>query len=196
MRVAIAVMAKLVIRTEGLPVEAIELKPGVNRLGRSIWNDFQINHHSISRFHAEVELQEDVLFVRDMDSSNGTFLNDEMILQAPLEDGQVLRLGDVLMEVCDVPKPRAQETPPCFNHPALPASMVCTQCGKHFCGACIHILKRLNGQMLRLCPVCSGHCDSIRRTPEAPKKSLGNFVRKLLKKPPPQKPFYGKSDGA
>jgi hypothetical protein len=185
-------MAKLVIRTEGLPVEVLELKRGVNRLGRSVWNDFQINHGSISRFHAEIEVQEDMMFVRDMDSSNGTFVNDEAVQQALLESGNTLRLGDIRMEVKDAPKPAEadRETPMCHHHPALPASMVCTQCSKHFCGACVHILKRRGGKILRLCPACSGHCEALTPTTPETKKTLGRIIQKLLKRPPADPPFH------
>ena len=184
-------MAKLVIKTEGLPVEVIELKKGLNRLGRSVWNDFQFNHGSISRFHAEIEVHDDIMFVRDLDSSNGTFVNDEAVEQSPLESGQILRLGDIRMEVKDAPKPAAErETPMCHLHPVLPASMVCTQCSKQFCGACVHILKRAGGRVLRLCPACSGHCEPLTPTAPEAKPTLSRIIQKLLKRPPPDQPFH------
>lgn len=184
-------MAKLVIKTEGLPVEAIELKRGINRLGRSSRNDFQIDHHSISRFHAEVELNEEWMFVRDMDSSNGVFVNGEQVEQCPLESGQVLRLGDVSMEVKNAPVlASSHELPACENHPETAATMVCKQCHRKFCGACVHILQRTGGRVLRLCPVCSGHCEPLTGVTQDTTGRLTKLVRKLLKKPPPTKPFY------
>jgi hypothetical protein len=134
-----AAMAKLVIKTEGLPGEVIELKRGINRVGRSSRNDLQIDHHSISRFHAEIELNDEWMFVRDMDSSNGVFVNDEQVLECPLESGQVLRLGDVSLEVKDAPVAGAgRELSPCENHLNVAATMVCKQCHRKFCGACVH----------------------------------------------------------
>lgn len=184
-------MAKLIIRTEGLTAEIIELKRGVNRLGRSSRNDFQLDHHSISRFHAEVVLTEHWMCVRDMDSSNGVFVNDEQVQECPLESGQILRLGDVCMLVKDAPALKTErELAACENHPETRATMICQQCHRKFCGACIHILRRHGGQILRLCPVCSGHCESLTGTNKDAKGRFTNLVRKLLKKPPPQKPYY------
>jgi len=184
-------MAKLVIKTKGLPAEVIELKRGVNRLGRSARNDFQIDHDSISRFHAEIEIHDDGMFVRDMDSSNGVFVNGEQVEECPLESGQVLRLGDVSMEVKDAPVAGfKQGPPPCQNHPNVAATMVCTQCRKQFCGACVHVLRRTGGRFLRLCPMCSGHCEPLTAAIQDTKGRLSKFVRKFLKKPPPAKPYF------
>ncbi|MFM2082511.1 MAG: hypothetical protein RL380_1202 [Verrucomicrobiota bacterium] len=179
-------MAKLVIKTPGLPAEVIPLKSGRNRFGRSSENDFQIQHDTISRFHCEVEVQAEAMFVRDLDSSNGTFVDDQPVNRAPLEDGQILRLGDVLLEVKESPRPVPKdEMPPCFNHPKLPASMACKQCHRKFCGACIHLLKRTGGQILRLCPVCSGHCEALTHA-DVSKNVLGTLVNKLFGKKPPE----------
>ena len=184
-------MAKLVIRTEGLTAEIIELKRGINRLGRSSRNDFQLNHDSISRFHAEIVLTEEWMCVRDMDSSNGVFVNDEQVQESPLESGQVLRLGDVCMLVRDAPVLKSErELAACENHPETKATMICQQCHRRFCGACIHILRRAGGRILRLCPECSGHCEPLTGMNKDAKGRLTNLVRKLLKKNPPSKPYY------
>ncbi|MCU0783759.1 MAG: FHA domain-containing protein [Verrucomicrobia bacterium] len=115
-------MAKLVIRTEGLPAEVIELKRGVNRLGRSSRNDFQLEHHSVSRFHAEIELSDEWMSVRDMDSSNGVFVNGEQVIKCALTTGQVLRLGSVSLEVREAPAlgsapASGRELATCEKHP-------------------------------------------------------------------------------
>jgi hypothetical protein len=166
-----------------MPAEVIKLKKGLNRFGRSSGNDFQIFHESVSRFHCEIELTDDGMIVRDMDSSNGTFINDQPIGEAALETGHVLRMGEVRMEVKDAPDAASEKDMiPCVNHPKLAASMVCTQCGKKFCGSCVHLLKRLNGQFLRLCPVCSGHCDPL-HAPDAPKRNIvTSLMTRLLKR--------------
>ena len=175
-------MAKLIIRTKGLPAEVIELKKGINRLGRSSANDFQIQHDTISRFHCEIEVRDDGMFVRDVDSSNGTLVNNQPVESAQLHSGNFLRLGYVSMEVTNAPEPITDALPMCSIHPNLSASMICTQCRKVFCGTCVHILKRTDGNFLRLCPECSGHCEPIKTLVHTPKKSVGSFIKKLFKK--------------
>ncbi|HTJ00566.1 MAG TPA: FHA domain-containing RING-H2 finger protein [Dongiaceae bacterium] len=176
-------MAKLVIRTEGLPAETLKLKTGRNRVGRSSENDFQIQHDTISRFHCEIEVLAESMVVRDLDSSNGTFVNEEPVSKATLESGQMLRLGDVQLEVCDAPRPPDPDSVlMCSNHPTFPASMQCTQCQRVFCGTCIHLLRRSGGMVLRLCPVCSGRCEPLQGLGPARKGVLGNLLGKFLKR--------------
>ena len=71
-------MAKLVIKSDGLPAEVIQVEKGLNRFGRSSANDYQIHHESVSRFHCEIEVRDDCMIVRDLDSSNGTLGSMQM----------------------------------------------------------------------------------------------------------------------
>jgi len=179
-------MAKLVIKTDGLPAEVLNLNNGRQSIGRSSENDFQILHDSLSRFHCEIEVKEDALFVRDLDSSNGTYLDDVPVKHVQLESGHFLRLGEVCFEVTDASPPSSPDAVSvCINHPTFPASMRCTQCGRLFCGPCIHILKLAGGKAHKLCPACSGHCESLQGMNEKKKVKkglLGNLVQKLFKR--------------
>jgi hypothetical protein len=53
-----------------------------------------------------------------------------------------------------------------------------------YCGACIHILKRTGGTILRLCPACSGHCVSLKGMNLDRKNFIGTVMKKLFKKKP------------
>src|ERR1041385_1013047 len=97
-------MARLIVKTQNGGGQVIELKLGVNRLGRSPDNDFQIEHATISALHCEVHLEGEELIVRDCDSTNGTFVRGEPIQHAALSAGQSFSLGDVeiLVETTDL----------------------------------------------------------------------------------------------
>jgi hypothetical protein len=166
-----------------LPAETLPLKRGLNRLGRSSQNDFQIHHDTISRFHCEVEVNEEAMLVRDLDSSNGTFVDDEAVSKATLLTGQCLRLGDVSLEVVDAPAPPDPDAiPMCVNHPNYPASMRCTQCGRLLCGPCLHILKLAGGKAHKLCPACSGHCESLQGMNRDRRNLFSHLVQKLFRR--------------
>jgi hypothetical protein len=126
------------------------------------------------------------MFVRDLDSSNGTFIDNEPVERlSPLKQGQILRIGEVAMEVKDAPRPApVAGVTTCENHPNIPASMKCGQCGKPWCGSCVHVMKRLNGQYLKLCPICSGYCEPLEGMNKAgkPKVSVGALMDKWFKK--------------
>jgi len=92
-------MAKLVVLTEGITGRAHELAAEKTTIGRVEDNAFQIPEPSISSHHCEVLLLGNEVKVRDLNSTNGTFINDQQITEAVLAAGQVLRLGKVEMRL-------------------------------------------------------------------------------------------------
>lgn len=95
-------MAKLVILTQGLTGRAHELNVDRTTIGRVEDNMFQIAEPSVSSHHCEVHLRGDEVLIRDLNSTNGTFINGEKIAESILKPGQTLRLGNVELKL-DVP---------------------------------------------------------------------------------------------
>lgn len=63
-------------------------------LGRDPLNDMEINHPSVSRFHAQIKKQDGSYIVLDLNSTNGTFLNGKQIAgHHPLRVGDSIRVG-------------------------------------------------------------------------------------------------------
>ena len=62
-------------------------------LGRGSDADLRIDDPGISRRHAEIVLRGDGATIRDLGSTNGTYVDGTRIEQAPLHEGTVLRLG-------------------------------------------------------------------------------------------------------
>ncbi len=56
----------------------------------------QIHDHSVSRRHARIEHTADGFFVNDLQSTNGTFVNDRPVGEALLHDGDYLRVGNCI----------------------------------------------------------------------------------------------------
>jgi hypothetical protein len=82
------------VAAEG-PVGTFSLRPGSNTFGRSGANLHVIPHPSVSNCHCEVVWDGDSVVVRDLGSTNGTFINGQRVQQAVLGPGQILRLGSV-----------------------------------------------------------------------------------------------------
>ena len=88
-------MAKLVVLSEGLTGRTYELKVDKTTIGRTDDNSFSIPEPSVSSHHCEILLKGNDVVVRDLDSTNGTYINDERVTEAALRAGQILRLGQV-----------------------------------------------------------------------------------------------------
>jgi transcriptional regulator with GAF, ATPase, and Fis domain len=68
-------------------------------IGRSNQANIRLKDPSLSTRHCQVEPVEGGWKVVDLDSRNGTFVNDVLVKQRLLEDGDVIRLGRVSLRV-------------------------------------------------------------------------------------------------
>ncbi len=66
--------------------------------------DISIDDPKISRWHCAVEVQGDIVRLRDLESSNGTFVGDERIRAAELRHLSEFRLGSCVILVTITPK--------------------------------------------------------------------------------------------
>jgi len=92
-------MAKLVILSAGMTGRSHELKVEKTTVGRVEDNLFQIAEASVSSHHCEVLLRGADVVVRDLNSTNGTFIGGEKITESVLKSGQTLRLGQIEMRL-------------------------------------------------------------------------------------------------
>jgi len=71
---------------------------GTVSLGRAESNTVTIKDAKVSRQHAQIQQQGKEYIVVDLNSSNGTFVNDERIEEHVLSDGDEIRIGDCIMQ--------------------------------------------------------------------------------------------------
>jgi pSer/pThr/pTyr-binding forkhead associated (FHA) protein len=100
-------MAKLVVLSEGLAGTSYELKVERTTIGRVEDNAFPIAEASVSGHHCEIILRGPEVVVRDLNSTNGTFINGEQVKEAALKPGQILRLGSIELRLEDGSAPPA-----------------------------------------------------------------------------------------
>jgi pSer/pThr/pTyr-binding forkhead associated (FHA) protein len=99
-------MAKLVLLSAGMTGRTHELKVEKTTIGRVEDNAFQIAEPSVSSHHCEVLLNGNDVVVKDLNSTNGTFINGQKVTESPLKPGQILRLGQIEMRLeTDTPAP-------------------------------------------------------------------------------------------
>ncbi len=89
-------MAKLVVLSAGLAEQSYELKVDKTTVGRVEDNTFQLAQPSVSSHHCELHLKGEDVVVKDLNSTNGTFVNGTKVTtEALLKPGQILKLGEV-----------------------------------------------------------------------------------------------------
>ncbi len=93
-------------------------------VGRAVTSDIPIYDPTISRRHAEVSLTENGVLVKDLGSSNGTFLNGAKIAEAEAGPNDVVTFGKVAFRVKEVtmpaPRPQVVPAPSEFTNPRAP----------------------------------------------------------------------------
>jgi len=192
-------MARLVIKTEGLGKQALELRMGVNRVGRSTDCELQLPHASVSALHCELSLTNDGIYLRDCDSTNGTFINGEPREEAWLAPGQQVRFGDVelIVESTDaviaIPQFERGEPAPaapvilengltaCPRHSETVATFRCSYCKEMMCNACVKIMRIKGGKPHYFCRLCSNPAERVQTMEIKKKKGFFALLQKTVK---------------
>jgi pSer/pThr/pTyr-binding forkhead associated (FHA) protein len=82
------------------PDATFRLKSGaIKTVGRAARADFILDVALVSRLHCRLTAGDDQLEVVDLESTNGTFVNDKRVAKAKLAKGDRLRIGRVELTV-------------------------------------------------------------------------------------------------
>jgi len=116
-------MVKLVVLTAGLNGRTHDLNVDKTTIGRVEDNTFQIADPSVSSHHCEVLLRGSDVVIHDLNSTNGSFINNEKISESVLKPGQTLRLGQIELQLLTegMPIPAAKPAPPPPGQPSAPS---------------------------------------------------------------------------
>ncbi len=192
-------MARLLIQTKEIDLRAMELRMGANRVGRDPGNDFTILHPTVSTSHCEFILSSEGVVLHDLDSTNGSFINDQPVTHAWLEEGQTVRLGNVEILVestgVTIAIPRMESPAPvvkptvklengilaCPRHEDLMATFRCTTCGEVMCSGCVRMMRRQGGLPLFLCTLCHNKCERIELNPVKAKRGFLGFIQNTVR---------------
>jgi pSer/pThr/pTyr-binding forkhead associated (FHA) protein len=89
---------QLKMRTGATPGEIFPLDQEETIVGRDLANDIAISDPEVSRRHARFVMKEGIVFVEDLGSTNGTFLNGTRLASPqPLRQGDTITFGDKIV---------------------------------------------------------------------------------------------------
>ena len=78
--------------------EDFRLHEGKNSVGSGADSQIALKDSTVSGQHASVRYENGKFFLTDLDSSNGTFLNDRKIVREELKDNDVIRFGEIIVK--------------------------------------------------------------------------------------------------
>ena len=86
-------MLKIVIMLKNTELKTLETDKETITIGRNNNSDIQINNLGASKRHAVITCQNGSYFIEDLNSTNGTLLNNEPITKAGLSGKDVVTIG-------------------------------------------------------------------------------------------------------
>ena len=172
------------------------LQAGRQIVGRQPDAAIRLCDPSVSKTHAEIILKAGgAVRVQDLNSTNGTFVDNKRVREATAAVGQELRFGNFRTRLDDAPvrvvvpeieAPKQPDPswmsdgqPACLLHPGILALYRCARCSQTLCEHCVRRVG-LSGQPPQFfCALCSGNCLRL-ESEKVPKQTIG--FKKLLQK--------------
>lgn len=95
----IAVKPRLLVLTSSESSVVFPIKQGKSLIGRDIANDIVINDEQISKFHAAVLFEKNEIWIQDLQSKNGVYVNGQKIIKSQLlHNGSLVKLGATILK--------------------------------------------------------------------------------------------------
>jgi pSer/pThr/pTyr-binding forkhead associated (FHA) protein len=88
-------MARLILNCEGVGLIMRELGGDFVTIGSAPSNQIVVDHPSISAHHALLLRTGASYWLKDLNSTNGTWINGDCVTEVELKDGDTIRFGSV-----------------------------------------------------------------------------------------------------
>jgi hypothetical protein len=86
-------MAKLVVSLDGVVIKEVQLTKDKTTLGRRPYNDIVIDNLAVSGEHAVLQMVGADVFIEDLNSTNGTYINGKAIKKQLLSNNDTVEIG-------------------------------------------------------------------------------------------------------
>jgi hypothetical protein len=121
-------MGKLVVSLDGVVIKEVQITKDKTTLGRRPYNDIVIDNLAVSGEHAVLQMVGADVFIEDLNSTNGTYINGKAIKKQLLTHNDTVEIGKykikyLVDEGSDYEKTmimRPGATPPGYVPPAPP----------------------------------------------------------------------------
>jgi pSer/pThr/pTyr-binding forkhead associated (FHA) protein len=86
-------MGKLVVSLDGVVIKEVQLTKEKTILGRRPYNDIVIDNLAVSGEHAQLHMIGNDVFIEDLNSTNGTYINGKAVRKQLLTNNDTVEIG-------------------------------------------------------------------------------------------------------
>ena len=86
-------MPKMIVSIDGVVIKEVQLTKDRTTLGRRPYNDIVIDNLAVSGEHAVMQMSGADVFLEDLNSTNGTYVNGKAIKKQQLQSGDSVEIG-------------------------------------------------------------------------------------------------------
>ncbi len=86
-------MAKMIVSIDGVVIKEVQLTKDRTTLGRRPYNDIVIDNLAISGEHAVLQVSGSEVYLEDLNSTNGTYVNGKAAKKLLLRNGDMIEVG-------------------------------------------------------------------------------------------------------
>ncbi|MBV1731075.1 MAG: FHA domain-containing protein [Hydrogenophaga sp.] len=86
-------MPKMIVSIDGVVIKEVQLTKDRTTLGRRPYNDIVIDNLAVSGEHAVMQMSGAEVFLEDLNSTNGTYVNGKAIKKQQLKNGDTVEIG-------------------------------------------------------------------------------------------------------
>lgn len=86
-------MPKMIVSIDGVVIKEVQLTKDRTTLGRRPYNDIVIDNLAVSGEHAVLQLLGNEVYVEDLNSTNGTYVNGKAVKKQLLQNNDTIEIG-------------------------------------------------------------------------------------------------------
>ena len=97
-------MPKMIVSIDGVVIKEVQLTKDRTTLGRRPYNDIVIDNLAVSGEHAVLQMMGNEVYIEDLNSTNGTYINGKAIKKQLMQGGDTVDIGKYQIKfVADAP---------------------------------------------------------------------------------------------
>lgn len=148
-------MPKMIVSIDGVVIKEVQLTKDRTTLGRRPYNDIVIDNLAVSGEHAVLQLTGNEVYLEDLNSTNGTYINGKAVKKQLLQNNDTVEIGKYKIKyINEVPGATFEKTmimkagmvpPPVAKPAGAPAAPAAASTGADTAGEIKGVIKVMSG---------------------------------------------------